>query len=84
MDTTTSEDANTTLIRNSNLKFDDQSLKKVSLNYFQIKSSYKNINLLSNGEMTKNLEYKKNLENLIERYINFLFIITIKFFYYNY
>ena len=70
LDTTTSEDANTTLIRNSNLKFDDQSLKKVSLNYFQIKSSYKNINLLSNGEMSKNLEYKKNLENLIERYIN--------------
>ena len=70
LDTTTSEDANTTLIRNSNLKFDDQSLKKVSLNYFQIKSSYKNIYLLSNGEMSKNLEYKKNLENLIERYIN--------------
>ena len=34
---------------------------------FEIKSSYKNVNLLSKGEMIKNIKYKKFIESLIKK-----------------
>ena len=48
-------------------KFDVNSLKSIVSESFQIKSSYKNINILSEGEIIKNVKYKKFLEHLIKK-----------------
>ena len=48
-------------------KFNEHSLKSILSESFEIKSSYKNINLLSKGEIIKNAKYKKFLENLIKK-----------------
>ena len=48
-------------------KFDEKSLKSIVSESFQIKSSYKNINILSEGEIIKNVKYKKFLEKLIKK-----------------
>ena len=52
---------------NCQRKFDNNSLKTIVSDSFQIKSSYKNINILSKGEIIKNTKYKKFLENLIKK-----------------
>ena len=51
---------------NCRRKFDHNSLKTNVSESFQIKSSYKNINILSKGEIIKNGKYKKFLESLIK------------------
>jgi hypothetical protein len=48
-------------------KFDKNSLKPSLSESFEIKSSYKNINILSKGEIIRNTNYKKILENLIKK-----------------
>ena len=57
MSLTSSEENSTSLFQNIH-KFDLQSIKKSSVESFEIKSSYKNINLLSKEEMIKNKKYK--------------------------
>ena len=59
MDSSTSEEIN-------QKKFDLNSLKTTLSESFEIKSSYKNINILSKGEIIRNTNYKKILENLIK------------------
>ena len=59
MDSSTSEEIN-------QKKFDFNSLKTTLSVSFEIKSSYKNINILSKGEIIRNTNYKKILENLIK------------------
>jgi len=60
LDSTSDED-------NPHRKFNEHSLKSILSESFVIKSSYKNINSLSKGEIIKNSKYKKFLENLIKR-----------------
>ena len=60
LDSTSDED-------NPHRKFNEHSLKSILSESFEIKSSYKNINLLSKGEIIKNSKYKKFIENLIKR-----------------
>ena len=48
-------------------KFDINSLKATLSESFEIKSSYKNINILSKGEIIRNTNYKNFLENLIKK-----------------
>jgi hypothetical protein len=68
MDSTTS-DATSSLIQN-NLKFESQYLKIISSESFEIESNYKNINLLSKGKVTKDINFKKYMENIMSKYIN--------------
>jgi len=51
-------------------KFKIQSLKRISSESFEIKSSYKNFNILSKGEIIKNGNFGKFLENSINIYFN--------------
>ena len=64
---TTSRKNNSTIKTNYN--FDENSLKKTPSISFEIKSSYLNINILSEGEMIKNNNFKNHLENLITKII---------------
>ena len=54
----------------SNFKFKNNSLKIIVSESFQIKSSYNNINLLTKGEIIRNLNYKLCLDNLIKQTLN--------------
>jgi hypothetical protein len=51
-------------------KFHLDSFKIEISESFKINSSYKNINLLSEGEMIKNIKYKKFIESLIKKQYN--------------
>ena len=68
LDSSSSSENNSTIIFQNKRKFEIESLKISSFYSFEIKSSYNNINLLSYGKMIKNLEYKKNVENIIKNY----------------
>ncbi len=59
----------TTSEEDSPKKFDLFSLKKTSIS-FTIKSSYKNINTLSKGEIISSKKYKKFLENMVRQNTN--------------
>ena len=59
MDSSSSEE----IIQN---RFDNSSLKDILSISFEIKSSYKNINKLSKGEIIRSSKYRKTLENLIK------------------
>ena len=69
VNSSSSEGGSTTLIQSNN-NFNHLSLKVISCEFFEIKSSYKNINSLSKGNMIYNLKYQKNLEYLIKKYLN--------------
>ena len=73
IESTSSEGGSTTLIQ-ENQNFDKQTLKIVSNGFFEIKSSYKNINSLSKGNMLNSIDYQKNLEYLIKKYLNIKFM----------
>jgi hypothetical protein len=60
LDSSTSEEIN-------QKQFDLNSLKTTLSESFEIKSSYKNINILSKGEIIRDTNYRKNLENLIKK-----------------
>ena len=64
----TEEDNSSSIINIRN--FHQDSLKIELSESFGIKSSYRNINLLTKGEMIQNLNYKKFIENLIEKQYN--------------
>ena len=51
-------------------KFKNNSLKIMAPESFQIKSSYTNINILTKGEIIRNINYKIYLENLIKQSFN--------------
>ena len=51
-------------------KFHLDSFKIELTESFKIKSSYKNINLLTEGEMIKNIKYKNFIESLIKKQYN--------------
>jgi hypothetical protein len=57
-------------IINNNRNFHLDSFKIELSESFEIKSSYSNINLLTKGEMIKNIKYKKFIENLIKKQYN--------------
>jgi len=59
-------------------KFNINSLKTTSTS-FEIKSSYKNINLMTKGEIIKNLRFKRFIENLIKKNSKKKFYISEKF-----
>ena len=61
-----SSEEESTQIQN-NIKFKNNSLKIVVTESFQIKSSYTNINLLTKGEVIRNINYKYYLENFIKQ-----------------
>ena len=61
-------DSTNTSVSKTNFDFD--SLQIISTQSFEIKSSYKNFNSLSKGEMVKNKNYKNFLEKLIIKYLN--------------
>ena len=63
LDSTSSEE-------DSKKKFDNNSLNIITQEFFEIKSSYKNINVLSKGKIIKNLKYKKFIENFIKINLN--------------
>ena len=69
LDSNSSEDESTQ-IQNC-IKFKSSSLKIIVSESFQIKSYYNNINLLTIGEIIKNINYKRFLENLIKKSLNF-------------
>jgi len=72
LDSNSSEEESTQ-IQNS-AKFKNSSLKIIVSESFQIKSSYNNINLLTKGEVIRNISYKIYLENLIKKSINKIII----------
>ena len=59
-------------------KFDINSLKTTSIS-FEIKSCYKNINLMTKGEIIKNSRFKRFIENLIQRNSKKKFYTSEKF-----
>jgi CRP-like cAMP-binding protein len=59
LDSTSSEE-------DSKKKFGNNSLNIITQEFFEIKSSYKNINVLSKGKIIKSLKYKKFVENFIK------------------
>ena len=65
-----SDDDKSILYTKRNIKFDTKLLKKITSESFEIKSSYENINKLSNGEIIKNMKYKNYLEFFIQKYLN--------------
>jgi hypothetical protein len=65
---TVKEDGST-LIKISG-KFDTSSLKKISSGSFEISSSYKNINILSKGEMIQNIKFQKLIEDIVKKSVN--------------
>jgi hypothetical protein len=50
-----------------NHEFEIKSLKIISSDSFNIKSCYKNINSLTNGEMANNIKYRNFVEKLIKK-----------------
>ena len=68
LDSNSSEEESTQ-IQNC-IKFKNNSLKIIVSESFQIKSSYNNINLLTKGEIIRNINYKIFLENLIKKSLN--------------
>jgi hypothetical protein len=64
----TEGDFPSSIINNRNFHLD--SFKIELSESFEIKSSYSNINLLTKGEMIKNIKYKKFIENLINEQYN--------------
>ena len=68
LDSNSSEEESTQ-IQNC-VKFKNNSLKIIVSESFQIKSSYNNINLLTKGEIIKNINYKIFLENLVKKSLN--------------
>ena len=58
-------------------KFDINSLKTASTS-FEIKSCYKNINLMTKGEIIRNSRFKRFIENLIKRNSKKIFYINEK------
>jgi CRP-like cAMP-binding protein len=69
----------TTSEEDSPKKFDTFSLKQISPISFVIKSSYKNLNKLSKGEIINNKKYKKFLENMIKQNTNKHFFNKVDF-----
>ena len=69
LDSSFNEDINLSTTKNKKLVI-KQSFKKIKVESFEIKSSYKNINVLTNGEIIKNKKYKSFIENLIKKNIN--------------
>jgi hypothetical protein len=65
-----SEEEETNIFTPKNNQFDTKTLKKISSESFEIKSSYENINKLSKGEIIKNIKYKLYLEAIIKKYLN--------------
>ena len=59
-------------------KFNINSLKVTSTS-FEIKSCYKNINLITKGEIIKNSRFKRFIENLIKRNAKKKFYVSEKF-----
>ena len=53
-----------------NNNFELEKLKNISIQSFEIKASYKNLNSLSNGEIIKNKNYKNFIEKIIKKKIN--------------
>ena len=66
---TNSDESSSTIIKSSS-KFNIKTFEIITSESFEIKSSYKNINILSNEKMVKNKKYKKFIENLIKKYTN--------------
>ena len=66
LDSTTSEGGGST-INISNQKFEKEFIK-INSESFEIKASYKNINLLTKGKIIKNIKYKLFIENMIKNY----------------
>ena len=69
VNSSSSEGGSTTLVQSNN-NFNHLSLKVISCEFFEIKSSYKNINSLTKGNIIYNLKYQKKLEYLIKKYLN--------------
>ena len=66
LDSTYSEESNLSISK-CNYKFEIKALKLISLESFEIKSCYKNINSLTKGRMAINKKYQKFVENLIKK-----------------
>ena len=69
LDSNSSSEEESTQIQKST-KFEKNSLKIIVSESFKIKSSYNNINLLTKGEVIRNINYKIYLENLIKHSFN--------------
>ena len=65
-ESTYNEDNNASMIKPNDL-FNKLSLKEIKTESFEIKSSYKNINILTNGEIIKNKKYRIFIEKLIKK-----------------
>ena len=63
----------------SQKKFINLPLKKILTESFEIKSSYKNLNVLSEGKIINNSKYKKSLEKFIKQDLNKINLNNIKF-----
>ena len=62
-----SDGGSTTLYKTSR-KFKKQTLKIILSQSFEINSSYKNINILSKGEIIKNINFEKFIEDSVNQY----------------
>ena len=69
LDSSTSEGNTSSLIK-STPYLESQSFKIITSDSFEIRSSYKNFNILSKGEIINNNKLRKFLESLIIKYIN--------------
>ena len=64
-----SSEQNKSLLNKNNHRAYETELKIMTVESFEIKLSYNNINLLSKGQMINNIEYKNFLENLVKNYL---------------
>ena len=65
-----SEEEKSNFSNQNNSKFNLQSLKKITSESFEIKSSYENINILSKGEIINNMKYKYLLQLILKKFMN--------------
>ena len=65
-----SEEEKINLSTKKRIQFDSESLKKISSESFEIKSSYENIKVITKGDIIKNKKYKDFLEILIHKNVN--------------
>jgi hypothetical protein len=69
LNSSSSSEQNKSLLNKNNQRSYETELKIMTVESFEIKLSYNNINLLSKGQMINNKKYKNFIEYLIKKYL---------------
>ena len=69
LNSSSSSEQNKSLLNKNNHRAYETELKIMTVESFEIKLSYNNINLLSKGQMINNIKYKNFIEYLVKKYL---------------